>query len=540
MNRKCRSLTSALLLAAVSLLFSSDEACAWAEPPGKESEDDLRRVVALIDGRLESRWREENVRPSEPAGDAEFLRRASLDLNGRTPTVMEVREFLAETDPEKRERLIDRLLDDPRYTVHFTNFWRKVLLPEVETDFNVRYLTPSFEAWLRTQLLRNASYKTMVREILDVDVSGSNLYSYDQTSPVAFYAAKETKPENLAAATSRMFLGVRIECAQCHDHPFDRWTRRDFWGYAAFFAGLERNNNGAEGLLAGLREFFGQRKVQIPETGEYVEPTYLDGDEMERGTVLRPRQALTDWIISDANPYFAQMVVNRMWGYFFGTGFVEPVDDFSESNPPSHPELLAVLSQEFVGHEYDLKFLIRAMTRSRAYQLSSRQTDPLQSDPQHFAKMAIKGLSPEQVFDTLQQATGGFEPFAVRSPNVFFSEETPRRRIGELFSDAGTSPTDRPTTILQSLAVMNGDYVATETDTTRSRLLTSTIEFPGFDVDDRIETLFLAALSRPPTEEERGRLNEYVTSGGPDNDSKQALSDVFWALLNSSEFRYNH
>ena len=535
MNRTHRLWSSLLLL----LVASPGGVLAESEFPVTDTERDLRRVVALIDGHLESRWREENVAPAELVDDAGFLRRAALDLNGRIPTVMEVREFLEESDPARRDRLIDALLDDPRYTFHFTNFWRKVLLPEVETDFNVRYLTPSFESWLRTKLLKNTSYKRMVREILDVDVSGSNLYQYDQTSPVAFYAAKETKPENLAAATSRMFLGVRIECAQCHDHPFDHWTRRDFWGYAAFFAGLERNTNGPAGLLAGLREFFGQRKVQIPETSDYVEPTYLDGDELERGTVLRPRQALTDWITADANPYFAQMAVNRLWGHFFGTGFVEPVDDFSEMNPPSHPELLAALAEEFTAHEYDLKFLIRAITRSRAYQLSSRQTDPRQGDPQLFAKMAIKGLTPEQVFDSLQQATGRFEPFAVQNPNVFRTE-SPRSRIGELFADAGRTSTDRPTTVLQALAIMNGTYVATETDPQESRLLTATIEFPGLSNNERVEALYLAALSRLPTNAERNRLTEYVESNEPGGGQEKALADVFWALLNSSEFVYNH
>mgnify|MGYP002623000223 CR=1 FL=1 len=503
------------------------------------TDDEVRRVVAIIDGHLESRWREDNITPSDPVDDAGFLRRASLDINGQIPTVMEVREFLADERSDKRERLIDELLDDPRYTVHFSNYWRKVLIPEAETNIQARYLTPGFEGWLRGKLLDNTSYRTMVREILDVSVSGNSMYSYDAASPVAFYAAKEIKPENLAAATSRMFLGVRIECAQCHDHPFDEWTRRDFWGYAAFFAGLERTRPGSGGFLAELREFFGQRKVQIPDTDEYVEPTFLGGDELQRGTALTPRGALTEWIIADSNPYFARMAVNRLWGHFFGVGFVDPVDDFSGLNPPSHPELLDDLAEEFIAHDYDLKFLMRTMTLSRAYQLSSRQTDPSQGEPHHFARVRLKGLSPEQVYDSLQQATGRFEPFSLQNPFIF-GQETPRGRFGELFSDQGTTPTNRPTTVLQSLAMMNGDLVTTETSLEASSLLGSVADFPGFDTGDRIEAVFLATLSRPPSDAERERFVTYVDGGGPHDDSQRALGDVMWALLNSSEFLYNH
>lgn len=503
------------------------------------SDNDLSRVVALIDSHIESQWIARNVTPTEPADDAEFLRRVSLDITGRIPTVMEVREFLDDASPDKRRRLVDRLVDHPRYAVHFTHYWRKVLIPEVETDFNVAYLAPGFESWLRTKLLDNASYQSMVSEILSVDVTGGNMYRYTDTNPIAFYAAKEIKPENLAAATSRMFLGVRIECAQCHDHPFDQWNRRDFWGYSAFFAGLEQSRPGPGSFFAGLREFFGQRKVQIPDTNEYVEPTYLDGQAMKRGGALSPRQALTTWMIADSNPYFAKTAVNRLWGHFLGVGFVDPIDDFSERNAPSHPELLDALAKEFVAHKYDLKFLIRSITLSRAYQLSSRQTDSKQSDPRLFAKMAVRGLTPEQIYDNLAQATGRFEPFSIQNPFIY-GQVTPKGRIAELFSDIGTAPTDRATTILQSLALMNGDFVNEATQVDRGKLIGSIADFPGFKPDDRIEAVYLSTVSRMPTDAEREELTRFLAGKGSESESRQALADVFWALLNSSEFLYNH
>jgi hypothetical protein len=520
-----------------AFLLLSSASTAIADEPAQDGS--LERTVALINARIEAGWQAANVAPTEPADDAEFLRRVSLDIIGRPPTVMETRQFLADASPEKRRALVDRLLDDPRYAVHFSSFWKKVLIPEVETDFNARYMGPGFEAWLRTKLLQNASYQSLVREILSVDVSGGNMYRYDQPLPVAFYATKEVKPENLAAATSRMFLGIRIECAQCHDHPFDHWTRRDFWGYSAFFAGLERAQPGPGSLFASLREFFGQRKVQIPDTDQFVEPTDLDGHPMNRTAALTPRQALTEWITADSNPYFARTLVNRIWGHFFGSGFVDPIDDFSDRNPASHPELLDALAKEFIAQKYDLKFLMRAITLSKAYQLSSRTTDSRQDQPRLFARMAIKGLTAEQLYDTLVQATGRFEPFAIASPYVF-ATNTPRGKIGELFSEAGTSPTERVTTILQSLALMNGDLVNEAANVDSGLLLGSVADFPGFKTADRIDTLFLAALSRMPTDAERQELVALVEQGGAAKNPDKAIADVYWALLNSSEFLYNH
>jgi hypothetical protein len=260
---------------------------------------------------------------------------------------------------------------------------------------------------------------------------------------------------------------------------------------------------------------------------------------MERGQSLTPRQALTEWIVADSNPYFARMAVNRMWGHFCGVGFVDPIDDFSSGNPPSHPELLDELAREFIAQKYDLKFLIRAITLSQAYQLSSRQTDSRQSDPRLFACMAIKGLSAEQIYDNLIQATGKTAPFVIESP-VVYRNQTPRGRINELFSDVGGKPTERPTTILQSLAFMNGELVHEATQVDRSQLLGAITEFPGFTTSDQIEVLFLTALGRLPTEIETRELTQFVEQKSSVADRQKALGDVFWAVLNSSEFLYNH
>jgi hypothetical protein len=226
--------------------------------------------------------------------------------------------------------------------------------------------------------------------LLTVPLNGSaNAYSYQQGNynPIAFYQAKQTKSENLAAASARVFLGVRLEYAQCHDHPFDSWSREQFWSLTAFYSGIQRRNG--SGLFFGLRELFAKKQpgIRIPDTDTYVNAAYLDGTKPEEGA--KPREALAEWITAKENPYFARTAVNRVWGDLFGAGIVDPVDDFGKSNPPSHAKLLDELASEFSAHEFDLKFLIEAITASKTYGLSSRQTHDSQLDARLFARRSV-------------------------------------------------------------------------------------------------------------------------------------------------------
>ena len=354
---------------------------------------------------------------------------------------------------------------------------------------------------------------------------------------MGFYQAKQLKPENLAAGTARMFLGVRIECAQCHDHPVDDWKREQFWGYAAFFAGVERDPT-AGGAVDAIKELFGGKSLLIPGTEKRVVPTYLTGESPQLKFRDSPRQLLADWMISEQNVYFARASVNRVWGKLFGVGIVNPVDDFTATNPPSHPELLDELARQFAGHEYDFKFLIRAITSSRTYQLSSVGTGANQSEPRLFSRMALKGLSAEQLFDSISLATGFFENQAARN-NPGIMNNTPREEFVRMFEDSTDPITERQTTILQALSMMNGQFVADATGLEKSATLAAIAGFPLMTTEERIEALYLAALSRKPRADEMRRLAEYVDSGGPAHDPKKALSDLFWALLNSSEFLFN-
>jgi len=505
--------------------------------------DDARDLAARIDMHLESRWKADGVTPADRSDDAEFLRRVSLHIGGTIPPVSEARRFLRDESPDKRERLLNGLLDGPQYLTNFSHFWRRVMMPEGNTAFQARAQLPGFEAWLRQHLAKNTHYDAVVKELLTVPLDtgramNSPFDGAGNVSPLPFFQAKQIKPENLAAATSRMFLGLRIECAQCHDHPTDTWKRQQFWGYAAFFAGIERVDRNEE-FVGRVKEVFDRRELTIPEVDQVVQATLLDGTSPQWRTRVSSRRELADWTTSKKNPFFAKATVNRLWGHFFGVGIVDPVDDFTATNKPSHPELLDELAADFAAHDFDLKYLIRAITSTKAYQLTSRKSHDTQDQPQQFARMTVQGLTGEQLFDSLAVAVGFFEP--TQQQNVFaFNQSGPRAEFLELFSPDNNSNTERQTSILQALALMNGQFTSTATNLDNSATLAAVTEFPLMKDAAKIETLYLAALTRKPHTAELERLTKYVESGGPTKNQKAALADVFWALLNSSEFLFNH
>ena len=528
------------------LLAAAPARAGDAAAPGKE--DGLARDAQALAGRIDrlvaARWAAAGAQPAPAADDAEFLRRASLDLAGRIPSVAEAREFLDDRSPDKRARLIERLLAGSRYATHFTNVWRALLLPESDANIQSRFLAPGFESWLRKQLVKNAPYDEMVRELLTTPVGPQafqpgRLGGADANAG-AFYVAKELKPENVAAATSRLFLGVRLECAQCHNHPFASWKRDQFWGYAAFFAGLQRQ--GAGDFVQPGREVTDRRELTIPGTEKVVQAKFLDGTEPQWKPRASARETLADWMTAADNPYFARAAVNRLWGYFFGTGLVDPVDDMVGSERvPSHPELLDELAREFAAHHFDLKFLIRAITNSKAYQLSSARSHPSQDEPQMVARMAVKGLTAEQLFDSLAQATGYQEGRSNLPPGVVvFGNASARQEFLTKFGNRSDKITEVQTSILQALALMNGKFTADATSIERSETLAAVLDSPFLDTPGKLDALFLATLSRPMRPEEASRLVPYVAEGGPSRDPNKALADVFWVLLNSGEFILNH
>ncbi len=494
-------------------------------------------LAVRIDQLIAAKWKSKGVQPSPHASDAEFLRRVYLDIAGRTPYVAEVRAFLEDKKSDKRAQLVLRLLRGPNYVNHFTAVWRDLMIPPSNNQqFN--FFQGNFEVWVRDRLKKNVGYDQMVREILTADAGPNNRAAFQRfprpgtnLSPIAFYQANEYKAENLAASTSRLFLGVKLECAQCHDHPFNKYTRQQFWEYAAFFSGLQSPFQPPQAKAAGV--------LKIPGTNKEARPTFLDGSEPKARQGVNNRQLLAEWLTRPDNSFFARAAVNRLWAHFFGTGLVEPVDDLSEDNPASHPELLDELARQFVVHRYDLKYVIQALTGSRAYQLTSASTHATQFDPRLFGRMAIKGMTPEQLWSSLVVATGLPVQAGRPQPLAAFQANMPRAEFLAKFASQ-EKRTEFQISILQALALMNGRFIADATSLRTSRTLHAVVESPFLDTAGKIEALFLAALNRKPRPGELTRFRKYVTRGGANRDADAAFTDVFWALLNSSEFILNH
>lgn len=503
-----------------------------AAPP---SEHDM---AVRIDELLQASWKENGIKPAPPASDAEFLRRAWLDLCGIIPPINDsdgisgIHSFLDDPSPDKRERLVKGLLNKPTHATHFANQWKNVMLPP---DVQVQRFggDNGFQTWLRGQFADNVPYDKTVSDIITANGNAN------QTGPALFYTALQLKPEELAASSSRIFLGTQISCAQCHDHPFDHWKREDFWGYAAFFARLQQPAGNQQVAFQVADVATGE--VKIPETEKVVLPRFLGGEESKDAEGTTRRTRLAKWLTSGENLWFARATVNRVWAIHFGRGIVDPVDDLGEHNEPSHPQLLKELSAYFVETGFDLNRLIRTLTITKAYQLSSQLMPGEDDTPEMYNRMAIKSLTAEQLYDCLAEAMRRRDDLATAQSRNFGGRNFNQNRQAFLtkFRAPTQGATEYEAGIPQALTLMNGRDIQQAVDLGQSDLLVG-LEAPFFTDEKRVETLFLSTLSRKPTDEEREQFVAYVNSGGPNKNTKQALSDVLWALLNSAEFVLNH
>ncbi|AMV25050.1 hypothetical protein VT84_11680 [Gemmata sp. SH-PL17] len=538
--------------ALAALVFPTFSYGAEVAPTPKLVKDPADVLAAMIDRHLAKDWEARGLIPAEQTDDAEFVRRVYLDVVGRAPKASEAREFIESTAPDKRQKLVDHLLRMPGHASHFASVARAQWLPQAATNFQLTQFGIQFETWLRKQYRENTPVDQVVKRIMTVGltVNAQNPdfrfvqatgNDQDANNIVGFYSANEGKPENVGSAVSRLFLGMKLECAQCHDHPFAPYTRDQFWQFAAFFAEMNPLTGQRPGFIGPLQPQADRNRIGVMGTDRKVTATFFDGTSPQWSLEKSPRQELANWLVSAKNPFFAKNMANRVWAHFFGIGIVDPVDEPGENNPASHPELLKDLGAAFAENGFDNQLLIRAITRTKAYQLSSKMTHPGQADPRRFAKMNLKGLTPSQLFDTLVSATGFREPAFMRNQQNFgfVQPNNPRSQFLAQFANTERA-TETNTTILQALMLMNGRFIGDQTDLARSELLAAIVDMPGWDTNQRVSNLFLTAFARNPTPEELERYASYVDRGGAKNDKKQALADVFWVLLNSSEFLFNH
>lgn len=486
----------------------------------------IRRIDELIEGKIHSA----GFVAAPPASDAEFLRRVYLDLTGVIPRVAEVREFLADRRPDKRSILIDKLLESPSHATHLANTWRSILLPGGLNPEQINNIV-GVQNWLRQRFVENVRYDNLVAELLVASDGG-------EAGPALYYTSLDVSPEKLASSTARIFLGLQIECAQCHDHPFDHWKQRDFWGYAAFFAQLRQpdmanpNPRGRARLLD-----LDQGDVKLPNTEEVVLPRYPAGSSPSSQELGTRREQLAIWMASRSNPFLARAGVNRAWWQLFGRGLVEPVDDLGSHNAPSHPELLDALTTYFVSTGFDLRELYRTLVSTAAYQRTSVWTAEPIPPPELYVSMPLKTLTAEQLYDSVNRVLHRRSQGTMPGLNIASPLLDPQRQafIAKVQS-SGRNFLEYQAGVLQALTLLNGGDLAEATDPLKSPLLGS-LEAPYFSENDRLQTLFLATLSRLPTQQE---LSFCQTKLAPAGENAKNFADILWALLNSGEFALNH
>ncbi|MEK6258639.1 MAG: DUF1549 and DUF1553 domain-containing protein [Planctomycetota bacterium] len=500
-----------------------------------------QEVLQQIDRTLEELWKANRIEPALPADEEELLRRVFLDLCGRTPSVHEIRSYLADKSPDRYERLVDRLLQHRDHASHLATIWRSFLIPE-GVDLTAFGGVDAFDRWLADRFGKNDPYDSTVRSLLLAEGRLS------RSGPLLFYSAAKLDPDLLAARSARVFLGMRLECAQCHNHPFEPWTQEEFWGFAAFFAQISRPQGDlrAASTVMQVRDV-DHGEVKLPKTDSVIAPHFLNGDTTQpsdRKPGVQPesrRQELARWLTAVENPYFARATANRVWSIMFGKGIVDPVDDFGIRHQPKSPQLLELLAGRFVGTKFDLRDLFRTVALSRAYRLSSGAKTADLNRSEWFAQMNVKTFSAEQVYDCMAVATmldtaSTADPFSFNLARAGNSER-------DQFLQQFRTPSGRSTEYLggipQALTLMNGTLIDNATGMAKSGLLKS-LKAPFFTNKQRVEVVYLAVLSRHPRPAEWEVLNQYINDKTPAEELQENLSDILWALLNSAEFTMNH
>lgn len=525
------------------LIFALLALCTWMAPRAGAADQPLRQT---IDAAVKAGWDKQKITPAPRSTDTTFLRRVYLDLAGMVPSYEETTAFLKDSDPRKREKLIDKLLDDPRFAAQQAHVWDLVLFGRHPQNIDATRKRDGFKKWLTEQFAKNVSYDQLVRKLLLAEEEGSEL----------FYVQYRNAPEEATVAVTKTFLGTQLQCARCHDHPFEDWTQRDFYGMAGFFvrlvvvdAGGGANNKKFKvgEKSTGDVMFTGSVKEARPgQKGEPVKPRFLGtkADLTEppapkdvkepKGNVLPPKpefsrkEKLAGWLTDPSNPFFAKAIANRVWAQFMGRGIIHPVDDLSGKNKPSHPELLKALTDDIVARKFDLKSLVREIANSEAYQLADtgavRDTLPV-----WFERARVRALSAEELIASWKVATV--------SPTAFNSNTADNEYMLRYFGEPNDGQGNFQGSLAEHLYLNNAGMIRSLGQAKKGNLA-DTLLTSKAPWEERVDRLFLSLLSRPPSVEERQRFVQHLS--GDAKTAPALVEEAIWVLLSCSEFRFNH
>lgn len=522
---------------AISSRSNADE-----KPPAEKTAIKMtaQELADWIDKRFDAEYQKAGTKPGELVDDATFLRRVYLDLQGRIPTVAQLRDFMAEESSFKRQDYVDRLLTSEkrpeqfskRSADHLARVWRRMMVPAASLGVGIG---PQLDPWLAKQFSANTPYDQVARKLLLVapaqngrglgfggDVPAEPMTPDPDAAAGVFQQAVGQAPENLAAAYVRVFLGVRLHCAQCHDHPLASWKRDDFWGVAALLSTDNAKNPAAV-----------KAPVITPGTEKisYTAKLLWEKEPLKEIPAGKSsRELLADWMVSKDNPNFAATAVNRVWQYLCGRGLAGSVDNLDQVSPQER-KILDDLAKLFVENGYDVRWLITGICKSKVYQQMVMQGT--ETEQEGFVHRPLKALLPEQVFDSLEQALS--LPVAVADKGPRFNGER-EQFVARMNESTTETPADFKGGIPQALMLMNGKLTADATSLEASRTLRAVVEAPFLSNEQKIETLYLAAITRKPRAEELEFLKSHVASKTTDDERKQAYAEIMWGLLNGPEF----
>lgn len=508
-----------------------------------------------LDRHINAVLKKEGIQPSKMSEDTEFLRRVHLDMTGRIPTPEEVLDFFKDGSSTKRQKKIEELLDSEDYLDYWTELWVNWLIGRRGDGDSQRL---GLRLWVRDALAENMPYNQFVQELIAAD---GELRDNGAGNYILRY---ERSPVLLTSHASRLFLGLPMQCAECHDHKTEVWSQEDFFGVAAFFTGIKSER---KGFIESMDMVGNERRIDnflltnkpedsiwVRDLEKHVRPHFLDGTEYQ-GSRLKKREALAQWMTDKSNPYFSQALVNRIWKRFLGRAFVEPVDGFGEENQATNPELLKWLANDFVIHDYDLQHLMRTILNSETYQRTSQTNKSNEDDELYYSHAYVKPLTAEQFFYSLLQATGferlqqvkmeGFNRHGGEERRGMLRSLEQKKRehlqkflflldngeMEEIEAFNGTVP--------QALMMINGDMVNNSASHEERGSFINYVLEKWREPADRLEYIYLNVLSRLPTAQEKTYFQRYMERSLYRN-KDLAYEDLYWVLLNSAEFSLNH